>query len=62
MTAEELELVMEQHARIATSIEPRNPDEAGKAMKAHLQWAQKIETDRAEAFANTEAGVSASHA
>ncbi len=28
-------------------------------MKAHLQWAQKIETDRAEAFVDTEASVSA---
>jgi len=48
---EDLELMMNQHARIVTAIRARDVAEAERAMEDHLQWAQQMETDRAKTAA-----------
>jgi DNA-binding FadR family transcriptional regulator len=45
--AAELPVLAEQHRRIAGPIADRDPGAARQAMREHVSWARRVETDRA---------------
>jgi DNA-binding FadR family transcriptional regulator len=47
-TPAQLEALAEQHAGIVEAIRARDPVAAGKAMDAHVRWAQSVETARCD--------------
>lgn len=51
VSAEQLRLLTRQHERIAEAIRVRDPEAAIRGMEAHLQWAQRVDSERIEAEA-----------